>query len=130
MSFADYDLEAEIGRGAMGRVHRACHRPTGALRAIKIGLLLADPETATRLEREAETLARVGGEEVVPVHEAGVEHGRHYLVMGFMPGGSLAGRLEKVGRLEWREAAGIGLAVARGLARCHAAGIVHRDLKP
>src|SRR5579883_2406299 len=130
MSFADYELEAEIGRGAMGRVHRARHRTTGAVRAIKIGLVQSDPERAQRFEREAEALARVTGEDIVPVHEAGIERGRHYLVMSFMPGGSLAARLEKAGRLEWREAVKVVLPIARGLARCHAAGIIHRDLKP
>jgi tetratricopeptide (TPR) repeat protein len=130
MSFADYELEAEIGRGAMGRVHRARHRSTGALRAIKIGLVQSDPERAQRFEREAEALARVMGEEIVPVHETGVERGRHYLVMSFMPGGSLAARLEKAGRLAWRDAVAVALPIARGLARCHEQGIVHRDLKP
>ena len=48
-----------------------------------------DPEALARFKREVETLARVGGDGVVPVHEAGVERGRHYFVLGLMRGGSL-----------------------------------------
>jgi hypothetical protein len=129
-ALGSYDLEAELGRGAFGRVFRARHRPTGAVRALKVVDGVPDRDTFARFEREAETLARIGGEGVVPVHEAGLEQGRHYFVMGLMPGGSLRGRLRERGSLEWREAAGIVLALARALARCHAAGIVHRDVKP
>ncbi|HZU96320.1 MAG TPA: serine/threonine-protein kinase [Planctomycetota bacterium] len=129
-ALGSYDVEAELGRGAFGRVWRARHRPTGALRALKVVDGIPDQGTFARFQREAEVLARVGGEGVVPVHEAGVEQGRHFFVMGLMPGGSLRTRLRDRGRFEWREAAGVVLALARALARCHAAGIVHRDVKP
>ena len=66
-----YEVEAELGRGAFGRVHRARHRPTGALRALKIVDGVLDREALARFEREAAALARVGGDGVVPVHEAG-----------------------------------------------------------
>jgi serine/threonine protein kinase len=50
--------------------------------------------------------------------------------MDLMPGGSLRARLRERGRLDGREAVTIALALARALARCHAAGVVHRDVKP
>src|SRR5579883_595752 len=125
-----YEVEAELGRGAFGRVYRARHRPTGAVRALKLVDGVPDRETLARFEREAAALARVGGDGVVPVHEAGLAQGRYWFVMDLMPGGSLRARLKARGRLEWREAVTIALAVARALARCHAAGVVHRDVKP
>ena len=125
-----YDVEEELGRGAFGRVYRATHRPTGAARALKVIEGVADPEALLRFEREVETLARVGGEGVVPVHEAGSDRGRPYLVLGLMSGGSLRQRLKRVGRLEWREAVALVAKLARALERCHAAGVIHRDLKP
>lgn len=130
MTAADYELLSELGRGGMGVVHRARHRATGALRAVKVSTAAANPEALERFRREAEALARAGGEGVVPVHESGLEGGRLYIVMGLMAKGSLGDRLRARSRLDWREAVGIAARLARSLERCHGAGIVHRDLKP
>src|SRR5690606_37126646 len=80
--------------------------------------------------REGEAQARAGVEGVVPIHEAGVDRGRAFLVMSLMPGGSLRERVRRDGRVGWREACALLAPLARALARCHAAGLVHRDLKP
>ncbi len=129
-SLGPYELLGELGRGGMGLVYRARHKPTGAQRAVKVLLTTDDPELVVRFRREAEILARVGSAGVVPVHEIGVERGRLWYAMGFMPRGSLADRLRARGRLEWHAAVAIVLELARALERCHAAGLVHRDLKP
>jgi serine/threonine-protein kinase len=50
--------------------------------------------------------------------------------MELMEGESLAGRLERLGRLSPAEVAHVFNHVARALLRAHEAGIVHRDLKP
>ncbi len=126
----DYEVLGELGRGGMGRVLRALHRPTGAQRALKLLAYAGDSEALLRFRREGEALARVGGEGIVPVHEAGAEGGQAYLVLGLMDGGSLRARLKDAGRLGWREAGALVAGLARVLARCHAAGVVHRDLKP
>jgi hypothetical protein len=129
-SVGEYVLLGELGRGGMGCVYRARHRATGAIRALKLVKGNVDAEALARLRREGEALARVGGEGVVPVHEAGADKGRPYLVMALMSGGSLRARLRAQGRLPWREAAALAVALARALGRCHAAGLVHRDVKP
>ncbi len=122
----DYELEDEIGRGGMGRVYRARHVPTGARRALKVIAGANDPEAIVRFRREAETLARIGADTAVRVHEAGHEGGRTYYVMELLEGGSLAGK----GELPWREAVLLVTRIARAVARCHEKGVVHRDLKP
>jgi formylglycine-generating enzyme required for sulfatase activity len=125
-----YEVEGEIGRGSMGCVLRARHRQTGVLRAIKVLTLAApDVELITRFNRESELLARVGGEGVVSVHEAGSHLGHLYYVMDLVEGGSLRDRVKKSGALPWREAAALVARIARALDRCHEAGIVHRDMK-
>ncbi|HZU95687.1 MAG TPA: serine/threonine-protein kinase [Planctomycetota bacterium] len=125
----DYELEEEIGRGGMGRVYRARHLPTGAVRALKVIAGANDPVAVARFRREAEALARVGSKVAVPVHEAGHEGGRTYYVMDLLEGGSLAARIEK-GALPWREAVALVVKIARAVARCHERGVIHRDLKP
>jgi serine/threonine-protein kinase len=97
-SVGPYLIEAELGRGAFGRVFRARHRATGAVRALKLLDAANDPDLEERFRREAEALGRAGGAGVVPVHELGFEGGRPYIVMGLMPGGSLRSRLASAGR--------------------------------
>lgn len=125
-----YVIEGEVGRGAMGRVYRARHVASGSLRAIKVLDSNADPELVVRFRREAEALARLGGDSVVAVHETGVAAGRLYFAMDLMPGGSLEGRLRERGKLPWREAASLIARLARTLQRCHELGLIHRDVKP
>jgi serine/threonine protein kinase len=123
-------LAEEIGRGGMGVVYRARHAATGAERALKILRGAIDADALARFRREAEALARVAGEGVVPIHEIGTERGRLWFAMSLMRGGSLEGRLRERHRFAWPEAAQLVEGLGRALARCHAAGIVHRDLKP
>ena len=129
MKLGPYELQGEIGRGGMGRVCRAVHAPTGAVRAVKILAGVADPERVLRFRREAEALARLNGRGVVGVHETGVEGHTLWFAMDLMAGGSLRERL-KQGALPWRDAVEIAARIARTLALCHAEGLVHRDLKP
>src|SRR5262249_27999519 len=56
--------------------------------------------------------------------------GPPYLVMEYIAGPTLGGRIAQETRLDPREAAGIALQVAEGLAAAHAAGLIHRDIKP
>jgi hypothetical protein len=129
-SLGAYELLEEIGRGGAGRVFRARHVPTGAIRAVKVLGAAPEPESAARFRREAEALARVGGTGVVTIHETSVDGGQLYLVMELMPGGSLEARLKARGALPWREAAALVAELARALERCHATGLLHRDVKP
>ncbi|HZV00927.1 MAG TPA: serine/threonine-protein kinase, partial [Planctomycetota bacterium] len=126
-----YELVSELGRGAMGVVWRARHRPTGAERAVKvIEMDERDPELALRFEREAATLARVGGHaHIVRVHDAGVE-GRHaFYAMDLIEGKPLH-TLFANGPMDARAACLLMAKLADAVAHCHAHGVVHRDLKP
>ena len=57
-------------------------------------------------------------------------HDHHYLVMQYVPGGSLADLLKSEGPLDWQRAARYVADVGEGLLEVHARGIVHRDVKP
>jgi hypothetical protein len=91
---------------------------------------IPDLETVERFRREGETLARLDGRGVVPVHESGSDAGRFFLIMDLMAGGSLRGVLRARKVLPWPEAARLGAELARTLARAHEQGLVHRDVKP
>ena len=123
-----YRIERELARGGMGAVYVARHLELGRTVALKT-TLLQNPRAAARFKAEAEAMAKLRHENVVAVHEAGSEGGRHFLAMELVAGGSLADRIER-GRVDERDAARWVAQAARGIAAAHAVGVLHRDLKP
>ena len=127
-----YEIERIIGAGGMGIVLKGFDSQLNRPVAIK---LLA-PHLARfgaarqRFAREARAAAAVVHEHVVSIHNVESEHAQPFLVMQFIPGESLQGRVERDGPLSVREILRIGLQAASGLAAAHAQGLVHRDVKP
>ena len=126
-----YAIKDEIGRGGMATVYLA-HDPVFE-RDVAVKLLprefLHDPTFKSRFEREAKTIASLEHSAIVPVHDFGEEKGQPYLVMRYMPGGSLVNKLKK-GRLPFEEILHITTRLASGLDEAHRRGMIHRDLKP
>jgi serine/threonine protein kinase/Tfp pilus assembly protein PilF len=122
-----------VGEGGMGKVYKA-RGPQGELVAIKVLSRGAttDPNAMARFDRERRLQASLGEEDgFVPLLEHGAtERGIPFLVMPFLPGGTLRDRLEATRQLGIEETVEIGQKVARALGRAHEIGIVHRDLKP
>lgn len=127
----DYEVTRVIGSGAMGIVYEANHKPLQRRVALKIlpPGLAAREATILRFLREAEIVARIHHEHIVPIYDVGSKSGLHYIAMRFVPGVSLD-KAVSAAPLSPREVAGIGLSVARALAFAHNHGIVHRDVKP
>jgi eukaryotic-like serine/threonine-protein kinase len=122
-------LEEEIGRGGMGRVFRARHLGLDRLVAVKFlpPELAGDQDFAARFAREARALGRLAHPHVVAVHDSGTTGtGEPYLVMEYLPGGTLASRLP----LPAADALRVAIEVCEGLGYAHAKGLVHRDIKP
>ncbi len=88
-----------------------------------------DPQFIGRFNREAKTIAALDHPAIVPVFDYGEEDGQPFLVMRYMPGGSLAEKLEN-GPLPLEMATVIVQRLSSALNRAHSQGIVHRDLKP
>ncbi|MGD9934197.1 MAG: serine/threonine-protein kinase [Dehalococcoidia bacterium] len=130
-NYGRYRVVQELGRGAMAVVYLA--EDTTLMRRVALKSLF--PQHASnsgfreRFEREARILARVQHESIVPIFDFGEQDGIPFIVMEFMPGGTLATRIER-GDLPTDEAIEILERVARGLDAAHAAGVIHRDLKP
>ncbi|MGD9934462.1 MAG: protein kinase [Dehalococcoidia bacterium] len=129
--FGRYQIVRELGRGAMAIVYLAedtVLKRQVALKAIN-PQYAADPNFRTRFEREALIMARVRHDSIVPVFDFGERSGQQYIVMDYMPGGTLEDRLHR-GRMPVGVALAILRRVANALDAAHAAGVIHRDLKP
>jgi ABC-type oligopeptide transport system substrate-binding subunit/Tfp pilus assembly protein PilF len=128
-----YRLDAEIGRGSMGKVYRATDLHTGELVAVKAldpGVFARDPGILERFVREGEALRQLNHPNIVRMVAAVEDEGRHYLVMEYVAGGSLQDLLDVQGALPAPRVMEIALDLADALTRAHRLGIVHRDLKP
>jgi serine/threonine protein kinase len=122
-----------IGRGVMGKVYRATDSQTGELVAIKAldpSVVIHNPETLKRFLREGQALRQLNHPNIVKVIASFEETGRHYLVMEYIPGGSLQDLLASNAGLASRRVTEIALALANALTCAHQLGIIHRDLKP
>ncbi|MDG3005329.1 protein kinase domain-containing protein [Paludisphaera mucosa] len=126
-----YALEAVIGRGGMGVVHRARQVGLGRLVALKRIAAGADasPAELARFRVEAEAAASLRHPNIVPIHDVGVIDGTPFYAMELLEGGSLADRLA-AGPMPAREAAALTATLARAIEHAHRGGVVHRDLKP
>ena len=89
-----------------------------------------DPAFRRRFERESRLAAAIDHPNLVPVHAAGEDDGRLFIVMRFIAGTDLRVVLAEEGALPPARAVEIVSAVAAGLDAAHAAGLVHRDVKP
>ncbi len=130
MKVGGYTLEEELGRGAAGTVHRA-HSADGRAVAIKTfhPALAEDEAFRARLAREIRLARELDEPHLVRILEAGEDAGAPYLVLEYVPGGSLADRLVD-GPLGLDVALDVIASVAAGLGALHRGGIVHRDVKP
>lgn len=117
----------------MGTVWRAQHLALGAPVAVKLlqgGAGKLTEEMQRRFAREARAVAAIRGPHVVQILDHGVDEGMPYIVLEYLDGESLEGRLAKTHRLPFREATRIVGHVARALTRAKEVGYIHRDLKP
>ena len=122
-----YRLDSVLGRGGMSEVWRAEDLELGRLVAIK---LLAPNADTARFEREARAVASLAHPNITQVYDYGEEDGRPYMVLEYVPGGTLEERLGDGTPLPDEETLRIAAGMAAGLAHAHARGVVHRDLKP
>ena len=122
-----YRLDSLLGRGGMSEVWAATDLELGRRVALK---LLAPHEDNARFEREARAVAALAHPNVTQLYDYGEAAGRPFMVLEYLPGGSLEDLLRTHGVLADGETRTIATEVAGGLAHAHSRGVVHRDLKP
>ena len=128
-----YRILEQIGQGGMAVVYRALDTRLERQVAVKvIRLDLVAPAHAERIlkrfEREARAMARLAHAGIVSIYDYGKHQGSPYLVMAYIPGGTLRDRLGEP--VHYREAARLLAPVGRALAHAHEDGMIHRDVKP
>jgi len=128
-----YEIEAQIGSGAMGKVYRVRHVTVGRTFALKLlrKTLKDNLNVRARFIREAQATGKMRHRNIVEISDAGVTaEGLPFLVMELLDGEPLGSILGREGALPMVGALTIGEQLLGGLAHAHAAGVVHRDVKP
>src|SRR5206468_4113267 len=125
-----YEVQDFLGQGAMGVVYRAYHSELERTGAVKVmQAITPDPDTVARFRHEAQAIARLRHPNIVDVYDFGEFQGTPYMIVEYIPGGSLAGRMAE-GGLDRRTALRYLRGIAAGLDYAHSRGVVHRDVKP
>ncbi|MGZ5684843.1 MAG: CHASE2 domain-containing serine/threonine-protein kinase, partial [Usitatibacter sp.] len=131
-----YQIEKELGKGAMGVVYGGKDPKIGRVVAIKT-MALSDEfeaeelkEAKERFFREAETAGRLTHPNIVTIYDAGEEHDLCYIAMEFLKGKDLVPYTKNPNLLPPDKVLSIVERVADALGYAHTMGVVHRDIKP
>jgi serine/threonine-protein kinase len=131
-----YQVEKELGKGAMGVVYLGRDPKIGRVVAIKTMALSQEfeadelEEVKTRFFREAETAGRLNHPHIVTIFDAGEEHDLAYIAMEFLKGKDLTGHTKSGTLLPLPVAMSVVARVAEALDYAHRQNVVHRDIKP
>lgn len=127
-----YRLLSRLGQGGMGTVYKALHVELQKLVALKVlsPHLVGDRQAVARFRREMKAVGRLEHPNLVRAMDAGQAEGRHFLVMEYVEGPSLAQLVKRLGRLPVADACDVVRQAALGLQYAHEQGMVHRDVKP
>jgi serine/threonine-protein kinase len=131
-----YQVEKELGKGAMGVVYLGRDPKIGRVVAIKTMALSQEFEAdelddvKQRFFREAETAGRLNHPNIVTIFDAGEEHDLAYIAMEFLKGKDLTPHAKPGNLLPLPAVLGIVARVADALDYAHRNSVVHRDIKP
>ena len=131
-----YQVEKELGKGAMGVVYLGKDPKIGRVVAIKTMALSQEFEAdelkdvKERFFREAETAGRLTHPHIVTIYDAGEEHDLAYIAMEFLKGKDLTPYIKPGNLLPLGKVLSIVARVAEALAYAHKNNVVHRDIKP
>ncbi len=131
-----YEIERELGRGAMGTVYLGRDPRIGRTVAIKTMALTEEfeseqlEEVRRRFFQEAETAGRLNHPNIVTIYDVGEEHDLAYIAMDYITGNSLDQYIRKEELLSIVQVFTLGMHVAEALGYAHEQKVVHRDVKP
>ncbi len=131
-----YQIEKELGKGAMGVVYLGRDPKINRVVAIKTMALSQEfeadelVEVKERFFREAETAGRLNHQNIVTMYDAGEEHDLAYIAMEFLKGKDLAPFTKPDNLMPIDKVESIVARVADALSYAHENNVVHRDIKP
>jgi hypothetical protein len=137
-TLGDYVILERLGTGGMGIVYRALQREARRLVALKLikGEWWGDAtdpgnhHAESRFRNEAQALARLHHDHIVPIYDVGHAEGVVYFSMRLIRGKSLGRMIRDGGPLDPRRAVAYLEPIARAVQYAHDRGILHRDIKP
>ncbi|MGA2069853.1 MAG: protein kinase [Sedimentisphaerales bacterium] len=127
-----FQIEQELGRGAMGVVYLAKDTRLDRKVAVKTmpDELMGNPIVRTRWKREAQILASLNHPNIAMILEVFEEsEGLGCLILEYVSGQTLSERIAK-GPVKMEEALSMALQIAEAVSAAHGHGVIHRDLKP
>jgi len=133
-SLGRYHILEQLGEGGMATVYKAYDTRLETDVAVKVIRTDVLPQNAVertlkRFEREAKSLARLTHPNIVKVMDYGEYNGAPYLILVYLPGGTLKERM--MGKpMPWQEAVRLLIPIANALDYAHEQKIIHRDVKP
>jgi eukaryotic-like serine/threonine-protein kinase len=127
-----YQLQEPLGTGGMAQVYRARDLMLERFVAIKIlrSDYSSDPELQVRFRQEAKSAANLSPPNIVTVHDFGLDQGKLFIVMEYVPGTNLKLMVENLGKFNPEDALPLIIQACAGLGYAHRAGLVHCDVKP
>lgn len=134
-TISHYQILEKLGEGGMGVVYKA--RDMNLDRAVALKFLPADfiapGEQIRRFEQEAKAIAALNHPNIATIYDVGETQGRQYLVLEYLPGGTLKTKLQQLKsedkEFSIAEVLRFAIQMTEALAHAHRNGIIHRDVK-
>jgi serine/threonine protein kinase len=127
-----YQLQQTLGSGGMAVVYKAwdlrLERPV-AIKVLRQDFSI-DPRLSEQFRLEAKAAANLSHPNIVTVYDFGLDEGKMYFVMEYLPGTDLKTVIKHRGRFTIDEAIPLIVQACAGIGYAHRAGLVHCDVKP
>ena len=129
-TFGQYQLIESIGAGGMATIYKAYQPALDRTVAVKVlpEFLLNQAGFIDRFKIEAQAIAKLDHPHIVPIYDYGQADQVPYLVMKYVPAGTLKDMM--TGPIDPQRAAAIVRQIAEALDHAHQQGVIHRDVKP
>jgi serine/threonine-protein kinase len=133
--FGGYELKEMVGAGGVASIYKGYDKRLARWVAIKVIAIHttgseAEETMLARFRLEAQAIAALRHRNILTIYGYGEEEGWAYIIMEYVPGGSLKDRLDSGKPFSWEYALTIVIPVSQALAFAHDHNIIHRDIKP